>query len=284
MENSAKKDGTQSIERALQVMQLVASAGQDGIRLTDIIKEADLHKPTVRRLLIALIRSGMVEQDSGNKRYFIGPEAFLLGLAAGSRFSLHQLSIGSLMRLAKASGDSVFVSVRRNNFSVCLHCEEGAFPIRTQVLKPGDRHPLGIGAGSLAMLSALGDDDIAAIIDQNQAILRDSYPNYSNEIIWRGVEETRKNGYAFNPGILMPGSWGMGLAVNDAQDQPLGAISIAAIENRLDDARRAELLPLLREEVAIITAALRSQRHLKSHKKLQDQDQIQPFINHRKVS
>lgn len=58
-----KRDGAQSIERALMLMQLVGRAGQDGIRLADLIAQSGLVKPTARRLLLALIRGGLVEQD-----------------------------------------------------------------------------------------------------------------------------------------------------------------------------------------------------------------------------
>ncbi|MGQ3673608.1 IclR family transcriptional regulator [Xanthobacter sp. TB0136] len=252
-----KRDGAQSIERALMLMQLVGRAGQDGIRLADLIAQSGLVKPTARRLLLALIRGGLVEQDEVSRRYFIGPEAYLLGVSASARFGIHALSLGGLSRIALASGDSAFLSVRRDSFSVCLHCEEGAFPIRTQVLKAGDRHPLGIGGGSLAILSALSDEEITQVLEQNAQILKDKYPTYSPEILWRCVEETRANGYACNPGILMPGSWGIGLAVRDAQGRPIGALSIAAIESRLQEARRTELVPLLREEVSALEAALR---------------------------
>ena len=53
--------------------------------------------------------------------------------------------------------DSSFLSVRRDNYAVCLYREEGTYPVRTHALQAGLQHPLGVGAGSLAMLSALPD-------------------------------------------------------------------------------------------------------------------------------
>lgn len=259
-----KRDGAQSIERALMLVQLVGSAGPDGARLADLIAQSGLLKPTARRLLLALMRGGMVEQDEVSRRYFIGPEAYVLGVAASARYGIHALSLGGLSRIALASGDSAFVSVRRDSFSVCLHGEEGAFPIRTQVLKAGDRHPLGVGGGSLAILSALPDEEIAQILEMNAEILKEKYPTYwpkgqsiTSDVLLRCVEDTRARGYALNQGILMPGSWGLGLPVRDAQGRPIGALSIAAIESRLQDDRCAELVPLLREEVRTLETALR---------------------------
>lgn len=286
-----KRDGAQSIERALMLMQLVGSAGPDGVRLADLITRSGLMKPTARRLLLALMRGGMVEQDEVSRRYFIGPEAYVLGVAASARYGIHALSLGGLSRIALASGDSAFVSVRRDSFSVCLHGEEGAFPIRTQVLKAGDRHPLGVGGGSLAMLSALPDEEIAQILEMNAEILKEKYPTYwpkssaTCDVLLRCVEETRARGYALNQGILMPGSWGLGLPVRDAQGRPIGALSIAAIESRLQEDRCAELVPLLREEVRILETALRqpSSRTAETHTNIKRGPAAVPTRN-RKVS
>jgi DNA-binding IclR family transcriptional regulator len=39
-----------------------------------------------------------------------------------------------------------------------MHRHEGSFPIRTLVLDVGNRRPLGVGAGGLAILAAIGDE------------------------------------------------------------------------------------------------------------------------------
>ena len=65
---------------------------------------------------------------------------------------------------AARSGDTSFLSVRRDAFAVCLHREEGAYPIRTHALEVGDRHPLGVGGGSLAILATLSDAEIERVL------------------------------------------------------------------------------------------------------------------------
>jgi DNA-binding IclR family transcriptional regulator len=249
--------GTQSIDRAVKLLLSIGRAGPNGARPADLGAASSLPKPTVRRLLKALVSSGLVDQDAASRRYYVGPETYVLGLIASARFGIHAKSVDALARLSQATGDTAFLSVPRDTHSVCLHREEGSFPIRTHVLQPGDRHPLGIGAGSLAILAAFGDDEVQRIIDANTRILAtEHYRSFRPSVLRRLVAETRSRGYAFNPGMLVTGSCGVGVAVLGANGAPLGALSIAAIEQRLNEGRRAEILPLLRTEAAAIEQAL----------------------------
>lgn len=242
--------GTQSIERALGLLLDVGRADERGARLTDLVTSSGLAKPTARRALGALVRAGLVDQDEVSRRYHLGPETYVLGMLAARRFGIQAQAIDGLTRLSQATGDTAFLSVRRDLHVACLHREEGPFPIRSHVLQAGDRHPLGIGAGSLAVLSALPDDEIEHAIAANAVTIQEKYPAYSSKSLRDAVTRTRKEGYALNPGLLMKGSWGIGVPVRNLQGRPVYAVSLAAIEDRLDEARRRELVPMLKLEAA----------------------------------
>lgn len=248
--------GTRSIERAIALLLLAGRAGADGARLSDLVAKSSLPKPTVRRVLLALVRAGLLDQDAETRRYHIGPEAYVLGTLAGARFGIHALSLDGLARLARESGDTAFLSVRRDDFTVCLHREEGAFPIRTHVLQAGDRHPLGIGAGGLAILAALPETEREAVIARNGDLLAADYPGHTPERLNDLAREAQTRGYAVNPGLVMAGSWGIGVAVPGPDGRPIGALSIAAIENRLQEDRQNMLAPLLKREAERLAAAV----------------------------
>lgn len=249
--------GTQSISRAIGLLLEVSRAGPGGARLSDLVVSADLPKATVRRLLLALVHADLLEQDETTRRYHIGPEIYVLGTIASKRFGIHAIAQDSLARLSRMTGDTAFLSVPRGTYAVCLHREEGNFPIRTHVLQAGDRHPLGLGAGSLALLAAMPDPEIEKIIESNQAIVSEKYPNYSPAKLRELVKMTRQDGYALNPGMIMQGSWGIGAAVRGHDGKPAGALSIAAVEMRLQENRRKELVPLLQEEAARLELLLK---------------------------
>nr|WP_216366799.1 IclR family transcriptional regulator [Halovulum dunhuangense] len=244
--------GAQSVDRALALLSLIGRHSREGVSLSELVVQSGLNKATVRRLLLALIRAGQVEQDGDSRLYHLGEEAYVLGLMAAGRHGLLKTAMPSLMRLARSTGDAAFVSVRRGAFAVCLHREDGPHPIRTYALMPGYQHPLGVGAGSLAMLAALPDDEVEAVLDTNAALLSESYPRLSAEVLRRHVAETRTTGIALNPGLIFEDSWGLGIALRGPDGGLAGALSLAAVESRMRESRRAELVPRLRQEASEI--------------------------------
>lgn len=248
--------GAQSVDRALGLLSMVARHADRGASLTDIVEESGLNKPTARRLLLALMRAGLVEQDQTSRRYYLGEEAYVIGSLASRRFGLLQVAMESLTRLSKRTEDSSFLSVRRDTFSVCLYREEGTYPVRTHALQAGFEHPLGVGAGSLAMLAALPDEEVEAVLAANDAVLRTKYPMLPAARIREGVAETRARGFALNPGLIFANSWGIGVAVRGPDSRVAGALSIAAIDSRMQPERQNELAGYLAIEVRVVEERL----------------------------
>lgn len=247
--------GAQSVDRALALLGLVGQH-PGGATLTDLVGRSGLNKATVRRLLLALIRAGLVEQSGDSRLYHLGEEAYILGLRAAARHGLVKQAMEVLVHLARDTGDVAFVSVRRGFSAVCLHREEGGYPVRTYALMPGAQHPLGVGAGALAMLSALPDDEVEAVLEANAALLAGKYPNLPPEAIRAHVAQARADGYALNPGLIFADSWGLGMALRRPDGSLAGALSLAAVESRMRQPRRDELVAKLRTGAAAIEKRL----------------------------
>jgi DNA-binding IclR family transcriptional regulator len=111
--------GTQSLDRALALLRIVAGRAGRGIRLSEAVEQSELSKPTVHRLLQALERQGFVTHDAAAKLYHLGPEAFVIGTLANERFGIHRTALPCLSRLAAASQDTCFLTVRRDFHAVC---------------------------------------------------------------------------------------------------------------------------------------------------------------------
>jgi DNA-binding IclR family transcriptional regulator len=248
--------GAQSVDRALALLSLIARHSEAGLSLSGLVSVTGLNKATARRLVLALMRAGLVEQAQDTRAYHLGEEAYLLGLCAQGRHGLLAQAMQDLQRLARETGDAAFLSVRRGLHSVCLHREDGAHPIRTYALLPGGHHPLGVGAGSLAMLSALPDTEIEAILAANASELASNYPKLGQDTLRAQVAQTRARGIALNPGLIFEDSWGLGVALHGPGGQLVGALSLAAVESRMKEPRRTELAENLRAAARAIEARL----------------------------
>lgn len=249
-EARAGLSGSQSVDRALRLLALIGREPAGGLSLAEIVIGSGLNKPTARRLLLALMRAGLVEQEPLSRHYCLGEEAFVLGVLAARRHGLLELAMDSLRRLSAVTMDTSFLSIRRENYAVCLHREEGTYPVRTHALQTGQQHPLGVGAGSLAMLAALPDDDVDRIIAANTPALLAHYPGFAPELIRGDLALARVRGFAVNPGRLVASSWGIGAAFRYPDGRVAGALSLAAIDSRMLPVRQEELGGHLAQEVA----------------------------------
>src|SRR6185436_16428810 len=72
--------GTQSIQRAVAVLRILAAARESGLGLTQISIHAQLTRPTTHRILSVLVAEGIVEQRQG-RRYIVGEQIPLLALS-----------------------------------------------------------------------------------------------------------------------------------------------------------------------------------------------------------
>jgi len=257
-EGVASASGAQAVERALQLLSIVGRGAEKGVALADVVADSGLNKPTARRLLMALMRSRLVEQDELTRRYYLGGELYVLGMLASRRHGLLEMAGESLKRLSARSADTSFVSMRREDYAVCLHREEGTHPVRTHALLTGDQNPLGVGAGSLAMLAALPDAEVDGILGRIEGVIAAQYPGYSTDIIRDDVARTRELGYALNPGRVIANSWGIGMAILLPDGRLAGALSIAAIDSRMGEARQKELAAQLAQEVERVQGKLKA--------------------------
>jgi DNA-binding IclR family transcriptional regulator len=249
--------GAQSLHRGLMLLDVVAVMARDepgGVSLAELVRTTDLPKSTLHRLLIALSEAGHVERVEPAGTYRLGVQAQVLGqLAASSRDLLREASTDSLIRLAELSEDTTFLTVRQGSYGLCVRREEGSGMIRNNAMGVGDRHPLGVGAGSLAMLAELPDPQVEEVLERNAQVVARHYPLIDPQTLRDMVARTRREGFATNPGLAAPGSWAIGVAICDDTGAPVAALSIASIEQRLSGSRRAELVAALHAEAALIT-------------------------------
>ncbi|MFC7496013.1 MULTISPECIES: IclR family transcriptional regulator [unclassified Nocardioides] len=231
------------VGRVAAVLRAVASLGNGDGTTSAIARRAALARPTVHRLLSALQGEGLVDRDREG-RWLLGPELYLLGAAAARRYDVTDVAQAFVRRLAQATGESAFFSARRGDETVCLLREDGSFPIRSHVLHEGIRFPLGVASAGLAILAHLPDAEIDGYLERTDLVSTYGVGHASRQVR-ATVAETRRAGYAVNPGLIVEGSWGMGAAVFDARDQPQWALSLTGIEQRFNEARRRELGPML---------------------------------------
>lgn len=247
--------GTQAIERALLVLRVLASTGRWGMRVADVVVASALPQATVSRIVGSLLREGVIERDARTRKLFIGHLVHELALVARARFPLSEASRQSMRWLAEHTEDTIYLSELSGNEAVCTAREEGPYPIKALPLHVGIRRPLGVGAGGLAILSSLAPARADEILKVNAV----RYPAYGGiDVAWLrdAIKRTRRDGYSTSAEKATPGMTAIGAVILGPGGEPIGAISIAAISQRMADKRRVELSRLLRGQCEAVTAAI----------------------------
>lgn len=244
---AAKVPGGQAIARAIATLRFIAAASKEGVRLTDAASKLRLKIPTARRLLQALVKEELVLFKAENKTYHVGVGLISLGAAAASSPALAERYMPALFAIANATKDTVYLMIPKGVHAVCLSVIEGQNPVRVLSLEPGDVRPLGAGSASLALYAFLPDEQRQTIRKYNVA----DYGTYhlTAEKVESMAKETRNAGFAFNPGLIIRGVYGVGFPIFEGE-KLLAAIGVAAVKQRLDRTRQKQIARIVQLAVS----------------------------------
>lgn len=239
-------DSMQGVSRAFSVLRFVAAAGSAGARVADVAARLGMHKASVSRLLATLVALDVLDRDD-NRRFHVREE-FRAALGASSSVArIRQAARPSLARIVHTLGDAAFLSVRAGFDALCVDRQIGAHPLQALSLDIGSRRPLGVGAGSAALLAWLPDEE------REQAIVAHSerlgeHPAFGPDTIRAICDAARARGVSFIPDLVVPGMSGMGIPVRDHAGLVVAALSVAAVGDRLSGERGSLAARLLEQE------------------------------------
>ncbi len=245
----------QGIRRINAVLQALGRGPRSGLRLTDVALQTKLNKATAHRLLSGLCEVGLVEQDETSGQFHLSFEMFILGSSAVNRYGLSEIARTHLLRLEGKSNDTTYLSVRSGLDAVCIDRHEGSYPVKVLTLNVGDRRPLGIGGAGLALLAFMPDGEIDRTLEANRERLA-AYPGITISKLYSLIETTRRQGYSFFDGLVVPEMAGMGVPIIGQGGRVIAAMGVAAIRDRMQGERRANLLEWMQAEAKALEAKL----------------------------
>jgi DNA-binding IclR family transcriptional regulator len=241
--------GTQTLERGVELLKLVAAHHPSGARLTDLARLSDLEPPTVHRLLASLVREGLVSQHETGKRYVLGPYCGQLAKAADHEEPIQETYGPLLEQIAQDTGDASFLVVQSGFDTLCIARAIGTYMIQALAVSVGHRQPIGVGAGGLAMLAEMPGRDADALIRANRERLA-YYRSLTAPALRGMVQQAREAGYAVIGNYAVSGVVGVGVALRDGLGNIVGGISVASIQSRMGPQRQAQVAGRMRALMA----------------------------------
>ncbi|WP_439852785.1 IclR family transcriptional regulator [Pseudomonas syringae] len=248
--------GTQTLLRGLGVVQAVASGARD---LKEIARLIGTTRSTTHRLASCLVeeRYLRVVPQVG---YLLGPKLIELGFQAREEVPLAILARPYLDRLSELTGDTVHLAVREGDDVLYLHKNPGRNgpEMRSRV---GHRMPLvrtGIGK-ALLLDSAVSEWQRLYEVSMPASGRNPLWPAHEQQT-WEQLQSRREEyvqgGYAFDLEDNEPSIRCVAAPVRDASKQIVAGISIASTVPYMPLEKMAELVPLIKDIAAQLSADL----------------------------
>jgi DNA-binding IclR family transcriptional regulator len=244
---------TRAVDRAVRMLLALAS-GTPRLGVSEIAELVDVPKPTVYTMLRTLERLGLVVQEVEGGKYALGPAVLQLGNAYLDGSELRARSASWADRLARQTGEAVWVGVLSGQRVVVVH----------HALRPDDLvQILEVGAAVPWHACALGRAVAAWLPDEEQkALLAAALPRLTGHTVTDAEQlrqvlvATRERGYAIEDQEATLGDAGLAAPVFDWSGRVVGALGIVGPVERLLSDRQAQLADAVRSTARALSRDL----------------------------
>ncbi|MFH0299300.1 IclR family transcriptional regulator [Bradyrhizobium sp. 31Argb] len=250
------RQGAQAIRRALMVLRILAAGRETGVPLTEVVQATGLTRPTVHRIVHVLIEEGIVERHEKTGRYAIGGQVPELALARPSRSPLLAAADDILARTSQRVGDTLFLTVRTGNDTLCVHRRIGSYPIQVLSIEVGARRPLGVSSAGVAILAAMPTPDARKIVTANEV----RFAGYRTSVatVLSQIALAKRRGYNLREAGLVQGTKSLSTWIKTPDRRPAAAITVSAVRTRFGPRREQEVAEILLETALAIEKKIES--------------------------
>jgi DNA-binding IclR family transcriptional regulator len=245
----------QSVDRAITVLSLLASAGELGV--TQIAEALEVHKSTAFRLLATLEKRALVEQNVERGKYRLGVGIIQLAGATSARLDVVRESRPVSHQLAQALGETVNIAVLSGPDALYVDQVNGAGALQIQNWL-GQRIPLHATSNGKVLLAALSSEHVDRLLAGGlQRFTERTCVDLA--ALHEELDQVRRRGYAKAVDELEVGLTAVAAPLHRADGAVVASISASGPTFRIGPDR----LPLIIEQVT--ASADRASRRLGWH-------------------
>jgi IclR family transcriptional regulator, acetate operon repressor len=234
-EKSSTEAGTRyrvrSVERALDVLDALADADGDGLRLAELSRRLGASKSTVLAVLRTLTARGVVAElgEGRGRRYRLGLTLARLGDQALGQVDLLELALPSLRAMTEETGWTSRIGVLDEAFAVIIGRVDGPGIVRFQSNLARRELPHCSAIGK-ALLSHLPDEQVRAIVARTGLPARTATTIVEEEQLLRELGRVRRLGFAVDDEEDSEGVCCVGASVFDHRRACVAAISLTGLK------------------------------------------------------
>jgi IclR family acetate operon transcriptional repressor len=244
----------QPVVRALGVLTCLADHGS-GLGLQELADALGLPTSTVHRLTSVLADEGFIIRTRKGKRFMLGPAVRGLVASTSSDY-VRRVAEPTIMRLNRATGETVFLVELVGKQVVCFAIAQGTRPLRLFV-RLGSALPLHAAASARVLLAYLDEPSVSALLDETEFTQWTPRTITDPAELMRHLALVRDRGYDICDDEMQNHEWAVAAPLRDITGTVRGAIAVVAPLPAVSDAvRRIQLQAAVLEAAAEISTEL----------------------------
>ncbi len=232
--NSAIKYPVQTLEKTLQIINMMKEGPHDGVRIKDISQKLNMGKSTVHRILSTLLAYGYVEQVDDNKKYRLGWKFFEIGSCIPRQRNLNNMELKVLWELCDSYEETVNLGIRiHDKVAIVAKADPQRVLFKTGPYL-GEQEPLHATALGKVLISEFSEEELEKLFAGK------SLEKYTNKTITSLAElkkqlaQVCKQGYASDQEELSVGLNCIAMPVYNYSNEIIAALSISGPSFRMD--------------------------------------------------
>lgn len=231
-----------TVAKAISILDILAFKTDVGVSFSELCSLIEIPKSTTHRYLVTLQELGLAERKN-NDRYYLGTKVIELAGAYLLKSDLRNDSQAALDELSEMTGETVHLAVPSGTEVVYIAKVESKHAL-SMFSYIGARLPMHCTALGKAILAFSDSDEVHAVLTKPLISLT---PNSITtiEALENELSLIRSRGFAVDNEENELGIRCVGAPIFDYTTKPIGAISVSAPRDRMDQERCNSLGPLV---------------------------------------
>jgi IclR family acetate operon transcriptional repressor len=247
-----RHQGAGTLGRGLDILEVLSERGR--LRAVEISESLTMPRPSVYRVLAALIERGYVERSRDGKGYLLGSAVMRL-VDRAERSMLVPLAAEAMETLARETRETVNLAALEGQRLVYVAIIDSSWSLRPSAVV-GDAiapHATAIGKAVLECLSP-GEREAIVGSEPFPAFTQSTHTTHAE--LARELEAAASRGYALDLEETEIGASCVAAPIVGSHGHPAGALSVSGITARMPQERIVALGAEVRRYAELISAAL----------------------------
>ena len=233
-----------AVERAADILLLLAQEHDGLLSVSELARLTRSSGSAVHRILTALKRKDLVDQDPDTQRYFLSWRMLALSRQLRPRADLRKIAYPRMVHLRDVTSETVTLNVRSGTERVCIEQVEGIHEIRW-IAEIGVLAPLHSGVTGVVLLAYSNETDRNSYLRSLNRFRRSDPSVPDRETLAKLLEQVVADGYALEHPRRVFGIDAVSAPVMGPDGQAVAALTIAGPGERCTADRLKSWVPVL---------------------------------------